>query len=448
MKKIFTLILFIFLIITTTIIPVNTNAFSENANGIFNQTNAEAVSKLSKTIELNQLNNSNDLYTFELVSKQNITDNDLHDLSFKAIGVNENGEKRTLSLGDFNYKIDKSPQRVVYHIIAIKDTNIYGEYQENLAYDVNYGPESLTTAITEEKENSFTFAKGLKGNGKMAKQVSTILSPIYYTNNEENLSFPVYTALLPAKNYYRSVLDTMAHTPNYLNLDEYIRFPHVANVWQNTGNLTLEISPNELKDFNQPQKAKMVLNNLVRSFEDSQRELTVNNIFLAINNSNDPMIFGGIDTTREYPVYHGAKLFLPYVKNEETTWIPQQLQDNADFEKLAKKIIETYKNPKLSGEDIFAQLIPDDVVLESANIEGRTARLYFNDSLIKRYQDNKLATNAFCEGLALTLSSLSYIDNYELYCDSELVTQIGEAIVYSPVGPPTYYNVDEDYILK
>ncbi len=427
--------------------PINTKAFHTSTESIFNKTDAEAVSKLSKTINLKQLQNTDDMYTFALISEQNINDDDLSDLSFKAICTNEAGVSKTLSLADFNYEIDKKEKQIIYHINNLKDKKLCNANKSEMVYSVNYGAESLNTAKPAAKQSNFEFAAGLNGNGKMANQVTEALTPIYYTDSN-NLSIPVYTKLEPARNYYRSVLVTMAKTPHYTNLKEYARFPKVSNVWQYSGNLTIQLNESDLTEFSEQVKAKACLNNLVKSFEFGQNELTVNKISISIDGARTSKAFGGIDIARDYPVYHGAKIFLPYVKNEETIWYPIPLQDNADFDALAKSIVEIYKNPNAYGDGLLTQLIPDDVELESATIEGKTARFNFSDNLLSYYENNLGATAAFCEGMALTFSSLPYIENYEIYINDKLITQIGDAIVYNPVGPPVYYNVDKDYLAK
>ncbi len=441
MKQVITLITIILLIVTTFVIPVNSSIFSLNMANIF-APEEEDIILAPNRIVLSKLAAEDDLFRFAIDSTRKLSEAERNQLSFKATLTDYSGNIQQLTLDDFEYVIETLEQRTIYHIKELKTSALYRS--DDIRATV-----SLADDTIELSAYIFVPADGLKPNGKSAEQVSETLIPVYYSSQAHKLNYPVYTKALAGNNDFRQMLNCLSHTPNYPGLEKRIRFPHIDYIWYSAGVLQLKLLTSEIADFGEADIAGNALNNLLKTFEYTMSNYVVNKISLSIDDQRTSLAFGGIDISQDFNVERSPLVYLAIIQNDQITWVPQTISASESPDEMCRQIIAAYKNPMLlSNQSSYPPLLAKTVELKNVQVVANTLKLTFNSAFEETCQNDAQYCATLLEGLALSITSLPFIDNIELYVDSRKLTKIGNYQITNPITAPTYFNVDLDYLKK
>ncbi len=441
MKQIITLIIIILLIITTFVIPVNSSIFSLNMANIFEQ-DVDDTTLAPNKIVLSKLDGADDLFCFAIDSTRSLSESERNQLNFEASLTDYSGNTRQLTLDDFNYDVDVSNQRTTYHIKDLKTPALYR------SDDIRATVTLLDNSI-ELSAYVFEPTKGLSPNGKTAEQVSETLIPIYYSSEAKQVDFPVYTKPLAGNNDFRQTLNCLSHTPNYPGLKERPRFPRVDYIWYAAGVLQLKLITADIADFSDAQLARSALNNLLKSFEYTMSSYVVNKISLSVDGQNASTAFGGIDLSQDFDIERNPLVYLPLIQGEQVTWVPQPINASESPDDMCRQIIAAYKNPMaLTKQSLYPPMLSKSVELKSVQVVANTLKLTFNQAFEETTKNDAQYCATLLEGLALSVTSLPFIDDIELYVDGRKLTSIGSYQIPTPITAPTYFNVDLDYLIK
>ncbi len=440
MKKFITLITYILLIITTFIIPINSSIFTLNMSNIVETDQAdEPFIVQPNTIVLTKLDNPDDLFTFAIDSSKKLTDRERAQLTFTGTLTDYLKNAHSLTLEDFNYEIEDSAQRVIYHIKSLKKQRAFTS--EDLSISVALMDETL-----QLDTYLFTAADALKPNGMTDQSVTAALVPIYY-NSDRDVQYPVYTKLKAGKNSFRRIINALANTPNYPGIVERTQFPYISYVWYSAGTLELKMLSSELTEFSDPTVAENTLKCLLNTVKDFSGDLVVNKVSLIIDETKSSLAFGNIAIDEPFTVDRNPQVYLPLLQNGQLTWLPKDITSRETADETIKQIIIAYQHPygvcKCSE---ISPLLAKTVELEQANVVGNTLRLSFNNALAEYCKDHTDYPATLIEGLALSATTLPDIDSIELYIGETKLNKLGNYAFDNPILRPLYFNVDLNYI--
>ncbi len=440
MKQLITLIIITLLIVTTFVIPVDSSVFSLNMANIFAPEVEDTVLPPNK-FALSKLNAGDNLFCFAIDSTRSLTDEERKQLTFQATLTDYSGSSRDLTLDDFEYDIAVDAQRTTY---TIKDLKTITPYRSD---DIR-ATVSLKDTTIELSAYLFSPASGLKANGKTADDVTAELVPIFYSSLEQQLNYPVYTKPAAGSNDFRRMLSSISHTPNYYGLAERARFPAISYVWYSAGVLDLKLITSQITEFSDPAIAQYALDDLLKTFRYTMGNYVVNKISLSVDGQKTSTAFGGIDISQDFSVTRDPVVYLPLIQNEQTTWLPQAIEASESVDQMCRQIVAIYKrSATLPNQKSCPPLLAKDVELEDVQVVGNTLKLTFNGAFKQRAkQGGSQYCAALLEGLTLSTTSLPFIENIELYVGTNKLTTIGDCKIDNPISPPTYFNVDLDYL--
>ncbi len=439
MKQLITLITYILLVVTTFVIPVNSSIFTLNMSNIVAPETEDAVLPPSKIV-LTKLAAKDDLFRFAIDSSRSLTDFERDQLTFEAILTNYIGNTKRLTLDDFEYDIANEGQRTTYYIKKLKRNDQYRS--DNITAEI-----SLLNDSIELDAYVFVPATGLKANGKAIEAVTAPLIPVYYSSDQADIRFPVYTKEIAGKNSFRRLLNTLATVPNYHGVAKHASFPYVSYIWYSAGVLELKLLSSNLTDFADNAIATSALNNLLSTLKYSKGDLVVNKVSLLVDGKKTSKAFGDIDLNQNYDVKRMPCVYLPLVKDDYMTWVPYPINASESANEMMAQIVTAYQNPyELSKNKIFPPLLAKTVELKNTQVVANTLKLTFNDAFETYCKANAQYCAALIEGLALSANCIPFIENIEIYIDDRKLTKIGDYIIENPITAPTYFNVDLDYL--
>lgn len=440
MKKTMTLLSYVLLIYAIYVIPINTAAFSINFSNVFGNESPQQAKSLN-TFSLTELSDERYFVTFALDSTKPLSEDTLKKDLIISTSVTTY-DKKVLTLQDVDYEINKENLRYVIGIKPIKLGGFKDFHTNTFNFDIQFRTKNL--ALTHR---AFTAYENFKANGKSEHDVTTALIPVYYADEKNVFSLPIYTEIKAGKNHFRRILNSIA-TPTEMNgLSKSINLPNSIYVWYSAGILELKYTTNKLDAFSSPQKAQMALDNLLKTFEYSKRDKIVNKVRIIIDGGQTSKAFGGIDISEPFDVNRNPKVYLPLVSRENILWVPFDLSDNEDVAVVANAIIDAFKNPnRYSDDERLISLIKEDLSLDSIQVVGETIKLTFDKDLKSIFDKNADYAACFIEGLTLSMTSIPFIENVELYIDGEKISSLGGYHFEIPLVKPTYFNVDKAYI--
>lgn len=444
MKKITHLIGYILLIFTLFIIPVNSTAFNINFANIVAPTDDNELTQLPNKVSITQLDSASDLARFAIDSSQPLSDEALTQLNVTLDLTDYSGKTSSYTLDDLDYSVESSGLRRDYRIHALKEQSVNPYHNNHYNLDITLFDANLNLVTSTWQAHS-----ALSANGKTADQVNAELYPIYYMDQSKRYNIPVYTTLEPAGDNFRRYLYTLAKLPSYPGTSADNSFPKTSYVWFSSGKLELRFIEPNLTAYSDPQFAKLVLDNLLKTYAVQNREYTVNKIELKINNGQTSTAFGGIDISKPFTVDRTPKVFLPYIQDNQLSWVPFNTVDSDDYSALANALIDAYINPynKAQSANVVA-LLPEKVALDNVQVVANTLKLTFNQALLDTFNGQDAYAQCFIEGLALSASTMPFIDNLEIYVSQDRLEQLGNYKFTSPIVRPLYYNVDPTYIIQ
>lgn len=442
MKKITHLIGYILLVFTLFIIPVNSTAFNINFANILAPTDDDALTQLPNKVSITQLDSDADLARFAIDSSQPLGDEALTQLNVDLELTDFSGQTKQYKLDDLDYSVESSGLRRDYRIHALKDQSVNPYHNNHYNFNI-----TLFDAQLDLMTSTWQAHSALSANGKTAEQVKAELFPIYYMDQSKRYNIPVYTTLEPAGDNFRRYLYTLAKLPSYHGISADNSFPKTSYVWFSSGKLELRFIEPNLTAYNNPNIAKLVLDNLLKTYAVQNREYTVNKIELKINNNQTSKAFGNIDISKPFTVDRTPKVFLPYIQDDQLSWVPFNTVDSDDYTTLANSVINAYINPynKVKSADVVA-LLPEKVALDNVQVVANTLKLTFNQTLLDVFKGHDAYAQCFIEGLTLSVSTMPFIDNLEIYVNQDRLEQLGNYKFTSPINRPLYYNVDPAYI--
>ncbi len=440
MKKLITLLTYILLIITTFVIPVNSSIFSLDLANIFEPEVEEDTVLAPNKISLTELADDGDIFRFAIDSARSLSDDERNQLTFTATLTDYMGNTQQLSLADFDYNVQTDGQRTTYSLTKLKRPARYQSDEINATV-------SLLNDTIELSRYVFQPAENLLPNGKTAEQVSEALTPFYYHSASQQISFPVYTKPLAGKNSFRVLLNSLAHTPNYPGLDEAMRFPHVNYIWYSAGVLQLKMKTSQIGDFGESAAAQAALDNLLNTLEYSKGDSVVNKVALFIDDQRESTALGGIAIESDFVVERTPLVYLPLINGQQLTWLPQPIDSSESAADMMAQIVAAYKRPMaLTGKRDIPPLLAKTVQLTDVQVVAETMKLTFNEAFLNYCQSDAQYCATLIEGLALSATSLPFIENIELYSGAEKLSKIGDFQIENPIAAPTYFNVDLDYL--
>ncbi|MCK8061050.1 MULTISPECIES: GerMN domain-containing protein [unclassified Fusibacter] len=450
MKRIMTLLIYVLLIYTVYVIPINTTAFEIDFSSIFApDETAEEIAEDPIHYSMTPLTTDDyfiapNEYAFAVDTNRPIGDTELSDLAIELVVQGASGMNKSYGTSELTITHTKKDTRYVITVAIDQSSLSLGH--ENYMLTITA---SISDQVLKNEFSTFYPDDMLKPNGLSADQVTTELAPFYYPDENNLFNIPVYTKMESGSNYFRRILNTLYVAPSLPGISNESAFPYSNYVWYSAGLLELKFSESSLENYTTQEAAKLSLSTLIKTLESSSRDTIVNKVRMLVNGSQNSQAFGGLDLTTEFVVNREPKVYLPLLSHDSTIWLPFDIASDDDIYETANRIISAYKSPTSYTEDErITTLIPDSLNLVDAQLVSETLQLKFSANIRSMFGDRRDYVNTLLEGLSLSMTSIPYVEQIEFYVGTERLSSLGPINFEVPLTRPDYFNVDPKYVIE
>lgn len=440
LKRIINLMVLVILIFTVNIIPINTAVFELDFGKIFGQNEPETVETV-KTMQYSLTGDSHEVmlidpssYTVyvDLSRPLNAAMTDLLTLSLEV--TSPNGEVVFLEKTPLSYQHTASGLRYTLKadLKAASKALTKGNYLFKLTTQV--GNETL-----EESLDVYLAPSGLGAIGLADRPGQ--MSFYYYPVTDHPFNVPICRTSLGGSNTFRQIANTLKTPPDLPGFKQADVYPDTDYIWYSSGLLELKYSSSRLEAYQDKAVGELALKAMVQTLAHTRDGLIVNKLRLLIDNQRTSTAFGGLSLAEDFTVEASPSVYLPWQADGKMYWVPQTVSVTEDLTQSVNNMLNIMKMPPLvSGKHVFQVLLPMSPEVTKATLLGSTLKIEVNDAFKDAFVGDKGRAEAFMEGFALSLSTLDFVEQIELYHDQNKLLTLGPASVPSPLIAPGCFN--------
>lgn len=360
-----------------------------------------------------------DVYQDDLIIKEGIKDLEMVSPSVNmSITVNkDNPIVTTLDISQKNLQLEDGTYKFVFNSSLISDSN-KSAVTVNVTYDtggVYYPAENVAPAGT----------KGLT---------------LYFTTQHSDTLIPVTRYVVEDKSITRMAVEQLQNGP--LNKGMISNIKDVTNTTYNNGNVVIDLPSSYTAYNNGSAEALLAYDAFVKTIFDVDRYWPIHSVTFTVDRKKVDTYFHGLssdainslpNTERNYLLYMAYKINDRYYLFDYKLDLNKAgIMANDTLELKAHKLFDAYKDTDLS---YGMNPIPDNVLLNSATVQGTILVLDFNDEFLNAYKGKDDLKQMMIESLTYTFTTLPVVDSIKITVNGEDLKDLT-----GPLYPPEFIN--------
>ncbi len=284
------------------------------------------------------------------------------------------------------------------------------------------------------------YLKGLSYKAASDSLGDQLYMTLYFTDHNKNHIVPISRPVLSTKKVFRSTINGLLTPPHVeMGLSSDILVPYVGEIRYSNGMITCKIRRDLAEAFgHDPKLGQLAINTLTQTALDINTNFKINKVQFLVSNTTTDAYFGGVDLSQPFAVDRSPQVYLGLeTSSKRILLVPQSLKTTNDTSKVTE-IFDLLKN----GHEDLLPILPYDVELLSANVEGITLKLNLSEHFKNIYGDQDELHQMTLDSMVNSFASIDGIENVEFQVDGKPLSKIGGISIANPVQPKNHINIE------